>query len=942
MLKGSNEIRMVWLMMIIIIGAGAWFLEFTEMTAICGIVLIVSLMYYMNTLTQNLEKKSQDFEIKNTISSNKIPLYISTTIIGLSAFFDWTYLFIIGVIVWVYFLLKRFDAIDAVIYEIDLKIKKNQNETLDRLIQQNKNIELSQKKIAEKAETNDALDFVSRTQAIASIQPVIKKQSENLERKVISSESNQIDDSSISFVDQLQVWLFKGNPILKAAIVILLIGLVLLLRFATEHWQISLAMKLGLISLISLGVVGIGIKLHEKNRSFSLAIEGLGLAGLCLTVFFAYYNLVIPHLYLASLAFIIVMALTIYLSLKQNAVELAIMAMLIAYLAPFSLPIRQATAVEFIAYYLVINIAITVLSSIRPWKVLNQIAFFVTVFIGGGYAIDRGYIEERSLLTTLVAVHTALFIWLGFRFSQLLARKNLQLFKLKPSLDLALIFGAPVIGYLYLYMMYFDAMYWRAGFSALFAVIFALLYQFAKRNQFIPFIAQSYLSLMQIFLVLIPPILLPEYWNVVGWSLVGLVIFIYALYKNSKVSRYLSMGLLLVAGVSGIESVVTYPDIPNIVFWILCISYFTCVFIANFKTIFQQQFNAVLIAFLSVLMISATTLLLFLIGDELSGQLTMINTLLLCLIIYVVLNEVLLRRDITWGWLLPKWMGLAPIHLFAYVLIYSRMTNGQIEWVSSYERMGVFIAGLLLTSLWLRPLLGVKTEKEWVSMGTFSSLAFASLAIFPSSPYVSVVILPLSFCFWCYCRNYPEWKMFWQTRATLVLMIVWMMCSQLFSTQTFQFYFLPILNPFDLISIAMLVGFMWMLMMQVKGGLDKGLASIMAVLGLLWLSSYILLRALHVYLDTPIDQFEVWFNSTIQLSLTLLWVILAFIAMSIATKKNIKMLWLLGSSILVIVTFKLVLLDLSHIGTLSRVISFLGAGLMMLLIAYIAPMPNEK
>jgi uncharacterized membrane protein len=40
------------------------------------------------------------------------------------------------------------------------------------------------------------------------------------------------------------------------------------------------------------------------------------------------------------------------------------------------------------------------------------------------------------------------------------------------------------------------------------------------------------------------------------------------------------------------------------------------------------------------------------------------------------------------------------------------------------------------------------------------------------------------------------------------------------------------------------------------------------------------------------------------------------------------------------VTLKLVLFDLSHIGTLTRVISFLGAGLVMLIIAYIAPMPE--
>ncbi|MGE8523725.1 MAG: DUF2339 domain-containing protein, partial [Acinetobacter pseudolwoffii] len=51
--------------------------------------------------------------------------------------------------------------------------------------------------------------------------------------------------------------------------------------------------------------------------------------------------------------------------------------------------------------------------------------------------------------------------------------------------------------------------------------------------------------------------------------------------------------------------------------------------------------------------------------------------------------------------------------------------------------------------------------------------------------------------------------------------------------------------------------------------------------------------------------------------------------------------WILGGSILVVVTLKLVLFDLSHIGTLTRVISFLLAGGVMLLIAYIAPMPEK-
>ena len=64
--------------------------------------------------------------------------------------------------------------------------------------------------------------------------------------------------------------------------------------------------------------------------------------------------------------------------------------------------------------------------------------------------------------------------------------------------------------------------------------------------------------------------------------------------------------------------------------------------------------------------------------------------------------------------------------------------------------------------------------------------------------------------------------------------------------------------------------------------------------------------------------------------------------MSLASRKQLRAMWILGGSILVIVTLKLVLFDLSHIGTLTRVISFLGAGFVMLIIAYVAPIPEPK
>lgn len=900
MLKGNTEIRMIWLMILIIVGGGAWFLEVNEIAYLCGLVFVMSVMQYVDSFAHQVDLLNQKTQTVITLTS-KVPMYIASIIAVVGSIMNWHFIVTVAITAWIYFFLRWLKRLEFALLTVQSQIQKS-------------SIESRREPSAENQEQSSDLF----TDITYHVQPQ-------------------------GFFQQIKIWVLTGNPVLKIAILILVIGIILLLRFATENWQLSLSLKLTLVSLSSLVVVGVGYALQAKNRSFSLALEGLGLAGLFLTLFFAYYNLVIPSLIMASGAFIIVMALTLYLSLKQQSVELALMAMMIAYVAPFTLPVRNATATELLSYYLVINIAVAILSTLRPWKFLNQIAFLMTALVGGGYAFIYGDVTQRSNLTLLVLIHTLVFIWLGFRFSQLLAKEDLKKFQLNPILDIGLIFGAPIVGYLYLYLMYFNEMLWQAGLSLVFATIFAVLYRIAITNKVVPWIAQSYLSLVQIFLVLIPPILLPEYWSIVGWAVEGVLIFMYALYKNTNISRYLSMGLLVVAGVSSLFYLIKYSDVPNTLYWILATCYFVVVFMSNFHLQFQKQLSAFDVAFLSVLMLAGTILILLLFQDQYHGALTTVYSLVSSLIIYVILNELLQRREVSWGWLLPKWIGLVPIHIFAFILVFSRTHDGVIHWESSAEQGYVLLSGLLLTSLWLRPLLGVRAEKEWVSFGILSSLAFASLTLIPHFPYMSVVILPLIFCFWCYWRvSNSDWKMFWQARTTLALMMTWIITSQLFATQIFKFYFMPILNPFDLVSIAMLIGFMWMLSLQVKVGLDRGIASVMAVLGLLWLSSYIVLRALHMYLNTPINDLSVWSNSTIQLSFTLLWVVLAFITMSIATRKKMRALWILGGSILFIVTLKLVLLDLSHIGTLTRVISFLGAGFIMLIIAYIAPIPTEQ
>lgn len=49
-----------------------------------------------------------------------------------------------------------------------------------------------------------------------------------------------------------------------------------------------------------------------------------------------------------------------------------------------------------------------------------------------------------------------------------------------------------------------------------------------------------------------------------------------------------------------------------------------------------------------------------------------------------------------------------------------------------------------------------------------------------------------------------------------------------------------------------------------------------------------------------------------------------------------------GVGLLALVVFKLVLIDMSSVGAILRVVSFIGAGLLMLVIGYLAPLPPKS
>jgi len=104
----------------------------------------------------------------------------------------------------------------------------------------------------------------------------------------------------------------------------------------------------------------------------------------------------------------------------------------------------------------------------------------------------------------------------------------------------------------------------------------------------------------------------------------------------------------------------------------------------------------------------------------------------------------------------------------------------------------------------------------------------------------------------------------------------------------------------------------------------------------------VLLRTLHHWADVPFH-FDAMMRSTlVQTSFSVFWSVLALGAMVFANRIRVRALWICGGVLLAVVVVKLFLLDLSKIGGVERIVSFLGVGVLLLVIGYLAPVPPRK
>lgn len=160
--------------------------------------------------------------------------------------------------------------------------------------------------------------------------------------------------------------------------------------------------------------------------------------------------------------------------------------------------------------------------------------------------------------------------------------------------------------------------------------------------------------------------------------------------------------------------------------------------------------------------------------------------------------------------------------------------------------------------------------------------------------------------------------------------------------------YLPIVNPLDLaVAASIVILFIWaknLLAATARDG-DETWRQLTAIATgtttFFWLNGA-LLRTLHHWAGIPFN-FDVMMASTlVQAALSLFWAVIALCLMLFATRRGLRLFWMLGGALMTAVVVKLFLVDLSRVGTVERIVSFIGVGILLLVLGYFSPVPPRR
>ena len=769
-------------------------------------------------------------------------------------------------------------------------------------------------------------------------------------------------------------WLFGGNTIVKAGVGILFIGLAFLAKYASEHVHLPIELRLAGIAAVAVALLGLGWRLRHARPGYAQVLQGGAVAVLYLTLFvaFRFYGVLGTGPVFAMM--VLVAALAAALAVLQDAKALAVIGALGGFATPLLVSSGSGNQVALFAFYLVLDLGIAAVAWHKTWRSLNLIGFVFTFGVGTAWALMR-YGEEHypSSQAFLIAFFLLFNAILLLPARRLAADDAGHPQRADRWVNGSLLFGLPTITFALQHGLVRDTQYGTALAALALAGFYVLVASFMRSRQRLAVTFDASLAIAIVFLTLVIPFALDARSTAGAWALEGAGLVWLGFRQGRGLPRVFGYALLVLAGGAMLWAH-DHHGTPTAVF---------NAYLFNGLMAAAASFAAAYFVWRSKLTADAAAPAGPARAEALAEPLLIGWGTLWAVVAAAVQIDAFVAHPFS----LAAWL----VSLSAIALVCTGL-SARLAWPKvafpALAHAPVLAFGVLASALELNsPVAGGGWWAWPVALATHLVVLWRAAANWPAFAQramhaLGVLVLAALGALqgraltaaWGDARSAWAWLGWLVVPALLLLLLprpalarrwpvsaapsayqgaaaaalalgllLWTLLANVASNGSARpLSYLPLLNPLDVgIGVALLATWLWLRSDAAQDAVrhrPQATQAVLAVAGFVWLNA-MLIRAFHHFGGVPF-RVDAWTHSlAVQTGITLLWTATALVLMWLSARRALRRPWMVGAALLAAVVLKLLLVDLSGTGTVMRIVSFIGVGVLMLVIGYVAPLP---
>jgi uncharacterized membrane protein len=772
-------------------------------------------------------------------------------------------------------------------------------------------------------------------------------------------------------------WITGGNPLARVGILVLFVGVGFLLKYASEHVTVPIELRIAGVALGGVALLILGWRLRDRRTAYAMILQGGGVGVLYLTVFAALklYALVPP---LAAFALLFAIAgLSSWLAVRQDAPALAVIAVVGGFLAPVLTSTDTGNHVLLFAYYALLNGGILAIAWFKAWRALNLVGFAMTFVIGTLWGVLRYRPADFATTEPFLVLFFLFYVAIAVLYA---LRRSVEV---RHYVDGTLVFGTPLVAaglqYALVRPFEFGMAFSAVAASALYLALARVLWN--RRRDDLRLLIESFLALGIAFATLAVPFAFDARWTSATWALEGAAIVWVGARQQRLPARSFGLALQLAAGVAfglgtfGWMSRAPLPPWPILNGEFIGATLIAVAGIVSARVLHVhrdtlREFERALVpaAF-------AWGAVWWLVAGQreierwLAAPFRLAGTV--AFLAATALGFARIAHALRWAlarWpvyvLLPTLLAIAVAaagprgnHLFAHggVMAWTFAAAVWIALLRALDRAGDDPPDGAVTRFghaglaWFLAVLAAH-ETAWLAAEFVNARGAWRLV-----PWGFVPALALATIAGLAGRS--AWPVGVHRRAYLATAAVplagWMLAWSLFASvasgaDPTPLPYLPIVNPLDLTLAFIAIALALWLARAAKEGIDitsriprAARFGVPAAIGFVWANGLVL-RTIHHWYGIGWSVPALWGSTLVQAALALVWAGIALAAMVLANRRGARAGWIAGAGLLAAVVVKLLVVDLSRAGGIERIVSFIGVGVLLLAIGYLAPVPPRR